>query len=477
MDLRSAARNIAMQEGVDPDLFMRLIEAESSWRPGARSQAGAVGLAQLMPGTAADLGVDPNDPLDNMRGGARYLRQQLDTFGSVPHALAAYNAGPGAVRKYGGIPPYAETQAYVSKITGAAPAQTGGTQMAPNTLQASTMSAPQKNMTFGERLQTPETQEAILAWALGLQGKDTSPMLEMYQRRRDERKEQQATNRTAAWLRANGREDLAAAIESGAMTGRDAANVYYQPADKQGSVVSAADLRKLYPGTQIEDGLYSVKPDGTISKVGGAAGPTINVSTGGGKFEEAFAKGDADTINAVYAGGLAATRNMGRIDELERRLAAAPQGAVGAIKQAAGEWGVNTEGLDDIQAAQALVNALVPEQRQPGSGPMSDADLALFKQSLPRIINQPGGNQTIISTMRAIAQYDAEGAAIVQALRSGEIDRAEAFRRLQSRTNPLANFSAPAAPASAPGAAPTGAPSAPSRRGVYNPATGSVDWQ
>jgi len=118
MDYRSLAAQIATEEGVDPDLFLRLVQQESGFKDTARSPVGAIGLAQLMPGTAKDLGVDPNDPVQNLRGGARYLRQQLDTFGDVNLALAAYNAGPGAVRKYGGIPPFKETQNYVFKITG-----------------------------------------------------------------------------------------------------------------------------------------------------------------------------------------------------------------------------------------------------------------------------------------------------------------------------------------------------------------------
>ena len=120
-DLQAAARAAAQEAGVDPDLFARLIKQESGYRPDARSSAGAIGLGQLMPGTAADLGVDPRDPAQNLRGSARYLRQQLDTFGSPELALAAYNAGPGAVRKYGGVPPYQETQDYVARITGGGP--------------------------------------------------------------------------------------------------------------------------------------------------------------------------------------------------------------------------------------------------------------------------------------------------------------------------------------------------------------------
>lgn len=114
----SLAREAAAGEGIPEDLFLNLVQAESAFNPGATSKAGAHGLAQLMPGTAKQLGVDINDPVQNVKGGARYLREQYDKFGDWSLALAAYNAGPGAVQKYGGIPPYKETQAYVKKILG-----------------------------------------------------------------------------------------------------------------------------------------------------------------------------------------------------------------------------------------------------------------------------------------------------------------------------------------------------------------------
>lgn len=112
------AREVARQHGVPEDLFLRLVQQESGWNPGARSHKGAIGLAQLMPFTARKLGVDPHDPYQNLEGGARYLKQQYRTFGSWRLALAAYNAGPGAVKKYGGVPPYRETRNYVKKIWG-----------------------------------------------------------------------------------------------------------------------------------------------------------------------------------------------------------------------------------------------------------------------------------------------------------------------------------------------------------------------
>ena len=112
------ARAAARKYGVPEDLFLRLIQQESAWNPKAKSHKGAFGLAQLMPGTARYLGVNPRDPKQNLEGGAKYLKEQFDTFGSWRLALAAYNAGPGAVQKYGGVPPFKETRNYVKVIWG-----------------------------------------------------------------------------------------------------------------------------------------------------------------------------------------------------------------------------------------------------------------------------------------------------------------------------------------------------------------------
>lgn len=114
----SAARSAARRHGIPEDLFLRLVQQESGWNPRARSHKGAIGLAQLMPATARSLRVNPNDPLQNLEGGARYLAKQYRKFRSWRLALAAYNAGPGAVEKHGGVPPYRETQGYVRAILG-----------------------------------------------------------------------------------------------------------------------------------------------------------------------------------------------------------------------------------------------------------------------------------------------------------------------------------------------------------------------
>jgi soluble lytic murein transglycosylase-like protein len=114
----------AARYGLDPAVLHGLIQQESGFNPSAQSSAGAAGLTQLMPGTASSMGVtNPMDPAESIEGGARYLSQLMSEFGgNTEDALAAYNAGPGAVQQYGGIPPYAETQGYVSKVLGYAEA-------------------------------------------------------------------------------------------------------------------------------------------------------------------------------------------------------------------------------------------------------------------------------------------------------------------------------------------------------------------
>jgi soluble lytic murein transglycosylase-like protein len=124
----SLIEQAAQRNGVEPALLHGLIQQESGFDPNAQSSAGAAGLTQLMPGTATSMGVsNPLDPAESIEGGARYLGQMMRQFGgNATDALAAYNAGPGAVQQYGGMPPYAETQSYVTKVLGYAEAARTG---------------------------------------------------------------------------------------------------------------------------------------------------------------------------------------------------------------------------------------------------------------------------------------------------------------------------------------------------------------
>ena len=116
-ELARVIHSAAQKYAVDPKLVSAVAEVESGGDQNAVSPAGAVGVMQLMPDTAAGLGINPYDMKSNVEGGAKYLREMLDTFdGDVKKAVAAYNAGPNAVKAYGGVPPYAQTQNYVTNV-------------------------------------------------------------------------------------------------------------------------------------------------------------------------------------------------------------------------------------------------------------------------------------------------------------------------------------------------------------------------
>ena len=119
MTIRELVQQEALRQGVDPALAMAVAQAESNFNPGAVSPKGAIGVMQVLPTTAP--GVDLTDPVQNIRAGVSYLSQMLSRYGREDLALAAYNAGPGAVDRYGGIPPYPETQNYIRSVQAAKP--------------------------------------------------------------------------------------------------------------------------------------------------------------------------------------------------------------------------------------------------------------------------------------------------------------------------------------------------------------------
>lgn len=188
-----------------------------------------------------------------------------------------------------------------------------------------------------------------------------------------------------------------------------------------------------------------------------AGASQVRVDTGANKFSEQANKITADTYNELRTQGNNAARSSIQLDRLEGLLQQTGSGLLPQAKAIAGNFGINTKGLSEIQAVEAIVNQLVPNQRPAGSGTMSDRDVALFKSSLPRLINQPDGNRQIIGTTRAIAQYDTQVGRIAADALAGRITPEEADKRIAAVQNPLANF-------------------APSKL-VYNPKTGRLEEQ
>jgi len=168
------------------------------------------------------------------------------------------------------------------------------------------------------------------------------------------------------------------------------------------------------------------------------AGATrLNVDTGGRAFEQKAGQFAAETFRDLANQGTTATRSAIQLDRLDTLLGKTGGGLATQAKAIAGNFGIETKNLSEIQAAEAIVNQLVPLQRPPGSGTMSDADLALFKRSLPRLINTPAGNKQIIDTLRAINQYDQQIGAIARDALRGKITPEEADARIMRVPNPL----------------------------------------
>ena len=317
---------------------------------------------------------------------------------------------------------------------------------------------------------SPDRRDRLI---LALQGMTLNPnqglqqaALQGIQSRQQERQTAAQRNQTAEFLRQRGRDDLAGAVESGAIPAQAAVQEALRPPSApetrvvEGRLVNAqtgdviADFSSSGNVTQITgrdlidrhgvdptqidpNSLFNVSPDGKVTQISGG-GVEVNV---GGERETAFQKEVGKVLGqqatSIIEQGAAASRNLVELRALEATLDAAPQGAAGQITGLAGRLGLPVEGVSDVQAAEAIISRLVPQQRPPGSGTMSDADLALFRQSLPQIANQPGGNKRIIETMRDIAEYDVKRAQIAQRLISGEISQEQAFSEYAKLSNPL----------------------------------------
>ena len=210
------------------------------------------------------------------------------------------------------------------------------------------------------------------------------------------------------------------------------------PPEKAPDAFRTLQLRAEQAGLQPGSAEYQA----FMEQGGAERGPLVVVGGESGAFETAIGKGQAENIMAVSTQGQTARRNRQTLSALQTELAASPSGAEAAVKNILGNIGVPTEGLSNIQATEALINQLVPAQRPPGSGTMSDRDVALFKSSLPRLINTPEGNRKIISTMLAMNEYLVREGELADAVIDGTITREQYREQIRALGNPLAEFSA-----------------------------------
>lgn len=207
----------------------------------------------------------------------------------------------------------------------------------------------------------------------------------------------------------------------------------------------ADTYRTLTPEEKVQFGLDPASPfqiDGNnkISKIGGE-GTTVNIDQrADGAFKKKIAEKQAETFDAISTEGMNANADIGIIDELDGLLAG-QGGSLSGIKAKLSTYGIGGEDMDDLQAAQALINKLVPTQRQPGSGTMSDRDVELFKSSLPSMWNAPGGNKKILDVMRGMAQYKRMQGEIADRVITEEMTPQEGRAALMALPNPLAEFS------------------------------------
>jgi hypothetical protein len=450
MDLRAEAIKAAQSAGIDPDLFLRLVQQESAFNPAAVSPVGATGLAQLMPATAQELGVDPNDPIQNLQGGARYLRQQLDAFGGDPSlALAAYNAGAGNVRKYGGIPPFKETRNYVARIMGGTgdrlagggsdTALRGGTQ----DFSGEANMEPERKGLLG--FLGDDEKRARLSLALsglsmfpneGIMQLARDTIMQAQQRRADQGAQSQAQaaeNRTLQYIANLGTPQAQQALQYAQGTGdvAGALKMAMQTANPMDAIelekaqLEVERLRNPQPDlpASVDEYQYAVSQGykGTFQQyqqeMAAASRAQTNVTVGGetGTLSKELDKAEAVLLGTYATAGAQAAGAMNDLEMLSELSTMAPQGPI--IGRLAGAFQGVSSAAD---AFKSIISRVTPSLRVEGSGATSDMEFNAMRDSLPALANSPEANRAITAMLRAKAQINIERAQIVRAFQNSD---------------------------------------------------------
>lgn len=451
MDYRQLAYQTAQKYGIDPDLFVRQIQAESAFRPDAVSSAGAIGLGQLMPATAKELGVDPNDPAQNLEGAARYMKQQLDRFGDPALALAAYNAGPSRVAKANGVPNITETQNYVAKILGGK----GGAAMAqepqkPQGLLGGLLGG----QGIGERLGlSPEFSDKLaMAVMAGTGDPSLRPLIAdraaSLQERKEERKLQKGINKTIDYFqrKADAGDDLAAtmvgALNTQQIDPASAISTYISESTRAVKDTRTAAEKEYdraaaegYTGSFM-DFLQAKKKEFNIG---------INTE-GADDFTKALMKGMATRYETYQSEADAAEKAMANLNLMgnlvgQDNFYSGPFGnQVTAVRRVATLFGADPEQVADAETFNKIAkdSALQVMGGSLGVG-FSNADRDFVEAMVPNIENTKAGNLKIIEVQTKIQNRKIELARMAEqyAAENGTLKGFRAFITEWRQQNPL----------------------------------------
>ena len=409
-ELEQIAREAAAQYNLPVDVFLRLINQESKFKVDALSPKGAYGPAQLMPDTAAELGVNREDPRENIFGGAKYLSQLLNQFGEMPLALAAYNAGMGNVKKYGGVPPFKETQNYLKAILGSTdgqPLNAMRNDAMVGNMQTPPIFPPQQQQqqgglrgllqgfmqpSEGTGLTGPENFAAALDALILPQAR----MGEQIRARGAQRMQTQSRNKTIETLkqRAAKGDQLAGMVlqglESGAYDAKTAMSLYMgkmleAPKDTRTSQIKNYEYWISKGKTRAE--AEALVKSGQTIQIGGAAGAEDKF------YEEKYKNLGKEFAEVQRRAGQAGANNL-TINALKQLYQVAPSGPVqGRLAELFPE-------ANDISAAvQSLRTQLAPQLRVEGSGSTSDIEYSGMLNSLGSLKNSPEANAALLDLM------------------------------------------------------------------------------
>jgi hypothetical protein len=448
------------------------VAAGQQWRPEMR-EAGLTrfiampGGSQHQRGTAVDFALNGSLIRDADSPAAQFIRNNAEQYGlSVPMSWEPWQvepvgsrdgSRPQAALNFRGAPQMAMQPTQPQGLLGQL-----GIQRQDPTAQGETA------LPFYQRDRFSNTMGNLAMAFNSLRQNPDENIPRIVTGQRAAREQDAANNRTVEWLNSQpGGERFAGLVESIGAAGALQAYQQAQPAPAY-RVVRGAELGFEGPAA---DRLYNVAPDGKTTAIGGG---DINAGTPQSVLETTFMENTgrqtAEETSDVVIAGASAQRSLGQIDVLENALFNSPSGAQAALVSFAGDLGIELEGADFVQTANAIISQLVPGQRPPGSGQMSDADLALFKRSLPRLINTREGNLEIISTMRAMAEYDVARAQIARQLQFGDLALRDAAAAYDALGNPLQLYRDRAAGRETDGATPAGTGATPPPDGGLTPA-------